>query len=620
MNKPVLVAGLTSTLVLAAVYVGSSSEAAPSERALATSVPTDLRCHFDAGDRAAFAFDSHVSLEDTNEAIEGGADTADRFTGTWSWQIERAGEESVLRAALHDVRLDQSLSRERVDADELVRSPFFVKVDARCRFTGLGFDPTWSAASRRLVTALFDGLEVVLPEHSSAMTWQTEQHDEIGSYVGEYTATRSETEEVLVRRRKSSYRVDEDARQLGMRVQVLGAEADARFDTHRPAWMRRVEGRELVRFVLPGRDAQAFVHRFEAHRDDTRLAALDDTLALSDADFSAVDELALSTPDAIDPELAALDRDAILARFLERFASEGRSASFGAARLLAAWLRAHPEETPALLAALRAGDLDPVAHASLFLALELAGTDASREALTEALVDSELTELNRSRAAVALANHGIPSRASAAALLAQARGDASGMVASVSLLGVGTMARRAGDAPLRDELRGELTAELERTTGAREEVVAIDALGNARDDVFAAPLDERLHGARPELRAHAADAIGKLSPEVARPMLAHRLETESDPAVVTAILRSLGRLEGASSTLSQGELALAARRLGDTPREDERAAWIEWLGRAATQPEARVVLARHFPVEPSARLQQRIGTFVPANELREVSR
>ena len=101
--------------------------------------------------------------------------------------------------------------------------------------------------------------------------------DEIGTYVGEYTAARSETDDVLVRRRKSSYRVDEDARQLGMRVQVLGAETDARFDTGRPAWMRRVEGRELVRFVLPGREAQAFVHRFEAQRDDTAIAALDTT-------------------------------------------------------------------------------------------------------------------------------------------------------------------------------------------------------------------------------------------------------------------------------------------------------------------------------------------------------
>lgn len=617
MNKPVLVAGLTSTLLLAVAYVGSSSEAAPSERdALATSVPTDLRCHFDAGDRAAFAFDSQVSLEGANDAADG----TDRFSGTWTWQVERAGEESVLRAALHDVRLDQTLSRERVDTDELVRAPFFVKVDERCHFTGLGFDPTWSAASRRLVTSLFDGLEVVLPEQASAAAWQTEQHDEIGTYVGEYTAARSETDDVLVRRRKSSYRVDEDARQLGMRVQVLGAETDARFDTGRPAWMRRVEGRELVRFVLPGREAQAFVHRFEAQRDDTAIAALDTTLALANADFSSVDELALSTPDPIDPELAALDRDEVLAQFLARFAAEGRSASFGAARSLAAWLRAHPEETPALLAALRDGDLDPIAHASLFLALELAGTDASREALTEALVDAELTDLNRSRAAVALANHGVPSRASADALLAQARGDASGMVSSVSLLGVGTMARRAGDAPLRGELREALTAELERTTGAREEAVAIDALGNARDDAFATTLDERLHGERPELRAHAADAIGKLSPEVARPLLTDRLETESDPAVATAILRSLGRLGDASGTLSPDQLALAARRLGDTPREDERSAWIEWLGSARTQREARVVLARHFPVEPSARLQQRIGAFVPANELRELSR
>ena len=48
---------------------------------------------------------------------------------------------------------------------------------------------------------------------------------------------------------------------------------------------------------------------------------------------------AAPAPEPIDPELTALDREAILARFLARFATEGRSAAFGAAFAeLAAWL------------------------------------------------------------------------------------------------------------------------------------------------------------------------------------------------------------------------------------------------------------------------------------------
>src|SRR5690606_16392078 len=146
-------------------------------------------------------------------------------------------------------------------------------------------------------------------------------------------------------------------------------------------------------------------------------------------------------------------------RFLAMFAERGDLAVQDAALFLADWLRAHPSESGRVLDDLASGALDDVARSAAILALELAGTDESRDVLAAALTDARLSELDRARAASALADHGVPTRRAAELLLTQAREPSSSrMVANVSLLGVGTMARRAAgaDDPLRAELRDAL--------------------------------------------------------------------------------------------------------------------------------------------------------------------
>src|SRR5690606_24926693 len=200
-------------------------------------------------------------------------------------------------------------------------------------------------------------------------------------------------------------------------------------------------------------------------------------------------------------------------------------------------------------------------------------------------------------------------------LLAQAR-ESRSMVANVSLLGAGRLLRRTGaDDPLRTRLRDALSEELTRAAGEPGEIAVVDALGNSGDDAFAPALDGRLSADRPALRAHAAEALGQLSPEVARPLLVSRLEAETDAGVRAAIVRSLSRTQDAVD-LTPAELGLAARMLATTESASARAAVIDWVGSARHQLEARRVLAAHFHAEPSVRLKQRIGAFVTPADLR----
>ena len=326
---------------------------------------------------------------------------------------------------------------------------------------------------------------------------------------------------------------------------------------------------------------------------------------------------------AVDPALATLGHDEALALFLAVMAEEGAAGTYPAARLLADWLRQHPEGSAQLLQDLRAGAIDTRARASLFLALQLAGDDASRDVLVEATAATDLAAMDRARAAVALADHGEPTQEAADALLAQVRAGDSADVANVSLLGLGRMTARAPEgSPLRSELRASLSEELESATDIHQEIAVIAALGNTRDATFEDALEDRLHADDARARAHAAHALAHMPAERARPRLVEQLESEGSTEVLTSILRSLRGIDGqpgseATRSLTPSELALCARLLATSQDVDVRAGAIEWLGRSADQREARAVLAGHFPNEPVMQLKQRIGAFVSAAELRD---
>jgi len=133
-----LVAGLVAVLVALAGGPGSSP-AAPSGARDASEL---LACRFARNDTAAFAFESSATLD--------GGSEGDHLRGVLSWVVvdeATAERPALLRASLSSVVVEQALSEERARADELEDGPFYLRVDARCRFTELGFSPRWSGAS-----------------------------------------------------------------------------------------------------------------------------------------------------------------------------------------------------------------------------------------------------------------------------------------------------------------------------------------------------------------------------------------------------------------------------------------------------------------------------------------
>ena len=115
------------------------------------------------------------------------------------------------------------------------------------------------------------------------------------------------------------------------------------------------------------------------------------------------------------------------------------------------------------------------------------------------------------------------------------------MVANVSVLGLGKMARRSGDDELRSYVREALGREMAAASDEGRTRVLLDAMGNTGDPAFADELSAHLGAESPATRQRAAEALGRLDPGASAPRLLDRLGEESDPAVSASIVRAASK-------------------------------------------------------------------------------
>lgn len=557
--------------------------------------PAALACDFEPGARGAFRL---ASLVHDARAPE----QQDTFTALLSWQVdERTATSWRLRAALSQVRREQSLTLPEERVSGSLEAPFFIDVDASCRFAAFGFDAGWSARKRQLVQTLVTSWEFVLPADAHARTWRARQTDGLGPFEASYA--RLDGDGVRVSRTKAAYDGESAALALGLSLRVVGSYSTARFER---GFLAGASGSERVRIEMGGALQADLVQRFSVVRDDAAFEAVPP--AAQRADFSDAFALGVERAEPVDPSLAKEGLATAVADFLACF--QHGDATHRAAQQLAAWLRANPDGARGLLAELRAQRIPEAARPALFLAFELSGTEASRDVLSTVLDDESFAELDRARAASALSDLGEPTLATAEQL--RAHGAREGMVGNVGLLGLGNVGRRANDDALRTYVRDALEKEWSAaSTDARRHLV-LDAIGNSRDPALAGALGGALAADVASTRRHAAEALGRFDAGVAAPMLTARLRDEADSDAATAIVRAL-REAPPTDELVQ----LMTARLEASASVSERAALIAWLGAASrSSSSATAALVAQFQREPSARLQQLIGTFLPAVALR----
>lgn len=583
-----IVSVIGGAAVCAAVLAGARTDQDAPPRA--AQIPAQARpaCQLEVGQTAAFRLRSTVAAEEAE----------DRFEATLSWVVESADQDAArVRAAFSDVRLSQDLAQPGERAASPEGAAFFFTVGRDCSLRAIGYPAAWDARTRLLVQTQMDNHAFALPP-SPAPRWRTSGSDGLGPYTALFRVTARAP--LTITRRKIAHAPRGMTAGLGIDLRVDRAVAVARFDRAQPQWWRLVHGQEAVTIEAEGSPAITLRQRFTLERDDARFASVPAGDGAR-ADLQSPYTMALA--DAQAPSRFA-DSEQAWAAFRAAVA-EGQE--HDAAHALAAWLRAHPEDVAAVVAWLTTG-AEPDTHAAIFLALELSDAPEARNALMGLIDDADLSGLDQARAALALASHGDPSQQVLDRLLQRA--DGGDMAARVSLLGAGALAGRSDDPALREGLVTRLTARLDAAEGEGDAHLALDAMGNSGDVTFLEALDGALSAESPRTRRHAAAALGRLPGVEAAPLLVERLRIEEAPRVAADLVQALA----ATGQRSPEALAVLQARLADAGVE-ERAAIISWLGEGG-DPAAHEVLVAQFHREPSARLKQRIGRFLPATALR----
>jgi HEAT repeat protein len=249
------------------------------------------------------------------------------------------------------------------------------------------------------------------------------------------------------------------------------------------------------------------------------------------------------------------------------------------AHAMSAYLRLHPEETPAAAARLRRYDMGAK---RLFGALADVGTPEAHEALTDVLRDRKADRGAREDAAMSLSLAENPMRESLHALRAATR-DADPDVASASTLAAGNVARKLGESDP-DAARDVVTELLQRLEASRdpgEQTLLLRALGNA-GDARVVPLAARFLASATSIVRHAAcDALTFVRDPSADALLGQTALRDEDADVRVGAIRVSGMraFDAYASVLQE----VVTR----DPMTSPRLAAVERLGRA--MPDARAV-------------------------------
>lgn len=221
--------------------------------------------------------------------------------------------------------------------------------------------------------------------------------------------------------------------------------------------------------------------------------------------------------------------------------AKGRTASIHAIRDL---LLSDDRVASTLLATLQTQALEDRTRADLFLAFELAGTDAAQQALCQVRAANGFSEKDNLRAVIALGGVRTPSITSINTLWELSLNRSSALnegVANTASLALGSLGNqmRIDGSPKYQEIRDGLLSAAQNARDGQERAALVLAIGNTGDSEFSQELLTLLEDERPNVRRSVASAIGKLGGQEAIAEIAFRISSEPSSAVRASMAKTL---------------------------------------------------------------------------------
>jgi HEAT repeat protein len=304
--------------------------------------------------------------------------------------------------------------------------------------------------------------------------------------------------------------------------------------------------------------------------------------------------------------------------------SGGKNSIAQAADFLALYLRARPEMAQEIMRLLKERAIPPDLEATIFLALEMAGTPQAHDALISGLGEDHSSN-NRSRAAAALPDIPRPEPRTLDALRETARTavaespDETRLVRNSATFAIGTLEKRTRVAypALAKQAVAELRSSLGSAQGDQAQAVALDAIGNSGNPELLTDVKPLLAAPEGLVRAHAVEAMGHMPPEANQDMFGPLIESEQDPRIRGTIAATFAdQAKRADQPPPPIVIGSAIQQLGREQDPRVRGLLIDLIGPAcAKDPQAMQALSSQFKRESDPMLLKLIGKWVPAGQL-----
>lgn len=504
-------------------------------------------------------------------------------------------ETTGITAGMRFTSMDMTIDGARDAAvNRALTTPFRARFAPDGLLLAFEFPAELTAAHREVLENLVRMFQVVI---LSGPSWQAQEINGSGSYEASYTSISAST----VAKQKQRYLSAGTA----MAVPEVSSTESIRIDPGHD-WITSM----VVDETLVIRDSGSVPVRVNNHAT-LELASGQQQVAAHHWRFPAAapPESEIET-DAV-PPLALEDAELRLTDTLAalKTATEGRSPIIQRVRDL---LLANDQLPELLLETMRTTELDDRTRADLYLAFELAGSQAAQAALTEVLFDVNWSPQDALRAIVALGGVTQPTDDSLATLWTLAHTDLADTgrrdlpgTAALAIGSLGSTLRTSGNAEYLP-VRADLLASAAGADKPQGRAAFLYALGNTADPDPALSRDivPFLEDPSPRVRSAAARTLGKLATAEVAADLLQTVGKEESGEVRAAIAGSLASLAAPSAE----SIEWARGAIANEPDESARYNMAVLLGNNLEAfPENRTVLESLLPHEQSRRVRQQLA-------------
>lgn len=552
-RRTLLLAGTVALALVTAAgvwFLTRDGDALPPSTVTVLATPGDLAWRAD--DRRAYrlAIDSSVTLDPDGPA-QGVEYALHALLCLRVTAVAPVGAEVAFQLRDVDYRFGERDDAARSNA---LGVPFVATFDggipAAFRFPA-GLDGEVQAQLAEVVRTF----QATLPEETTS-TWNALEEHQSGRYRAVYSARPG----AVWSKRKAAYVRGADVTQGGAvhgeaKVRVLHSEG-ALTPSRGASWWDAAEIVEELELSNSGQVVARVATRSTLQAADDAwdptadIAAAVRTERLLQQPVPALSQDPVDEP-VVEPKPATPADRARFRALVDAFAaSDGNELGF--VHQLAAMLREFPELAAELPPLLKDPELRTTVAAGLAHALELAGNEASQEALGDVSADPAYPIGNRLRAIVALSGVAKPTDQSIELLtwLSESRGTGpeveSRDLANTALLALGRMGNtlNAAESPRYASVAADLRHAAERSVDPNARAVALKAIANTRDADLAPAAIHALDARDAPVRAAAAQALAAIDEPSGLELLTARLTSEKDGRVRAAMvgsMREMGR-------------------------------------------------------------------------------